>query len=480
MIKTPLKKTLTRWAACMALAPSLAFSFPSVYPTGTLIYQPEKAWSGYNLVGPSWWGDSSTYLVDMNGNIVKEWKGLMGHSAKMMPGGYITGQYGGLKTAKARQLDWDGNVVWKYDGAYMSHDMNREGNPVGYYAPGLDPKIKGGKTLLNAQFKGEKGLKHMPDIIPGGPIQGNYLLEVDWEGNILWEWDILDHLDQLGLDKNAYKALKKSFKFMASQGGASAESSGGKIMDLAHINAVSWVGPNPWYEAGDERFHPDNILWNSRNLSIIGITSRKTGEVVWQLGPNFDTDKRLRKMGPIIGSHGAHIIPKGLPGEGNLLVFDNGGVAGVGAPVPGSPLGLGTIKRHYSRILEINPVTMKVVWEYSAMKAGHGSVRNPHQFFSPFQSNVQRLPNGNTLITEASYGRMFEVTPSLEIVWEFVEPKWREPGGDNPVFRGYRIPYDWVPQLEKPVETAVVPPTMKNLRFESRGDEVATPILLKQ
>lgn len=476
MMKTKLKLAL----AGMALIPSLVSSFPSVYPTGTLIYKPEKAWGGYNLIGPSWWGDASTYMVDMNGKVVKEWKGLLGHSAKILPGGHISGQFGTIKKATAHVLDWDGNVIWKYDGAYNSHDINREGNPVGYYtpAPNMEPKVKGGRTLLNAQFRGTKGQKVRPEVMEGGPVEGNFLLEVDWEGNILWEWDINDHIDQLGLDEVAREALHGAHRFMSHNGGA-AVAAGKSAVDWAHINAVSWVGPNKWYDEGDERFHPDNILWTSRNTSIIAITSRKTGEIVWKMGPDYDSDPRTRRMGPIIGSHGAHIIPVGLPGAGNLLVFDNGGWSGVGDAVPGAPHGLGTMRRHYSRVLEVNPVTLEVVWEYSAEKANHGSVRNPHQFFSPFQSNAQRLPNGNTLITEAAYGRMFEVTEDLEIVWEFVESKWRNPGGDNPVFRGYRVPYDWVPQLQRPEEVAVTPPEMKDFRFEGRGEKVARPVVLK-
>jgi hypothetical protein len=305
----------------------------------------------------------------------------------------------------------------------------------------------------------------------GWPAQGNFILEVDWEGNILWEWDINDHIDELGLDATAREVLQESYKYL------DRHIKDGKYVDWAHINAMSWVGPNKWYDAGDERFHPDNVLWTSRNTSIIAITSRKTNKIGWKLGPDYDANPKLRKMGPIIGSHGGHIIPEGLPGAGNLLIFDNGGWSGIGYPVPGAPTGLGTMRRHYSRVLEINPVTLEVVWEYSALKAGHGSVRNPHQFFSPFQSNVQRLPNGNTFITEASYGRLFEVTPDLEIVWEFIEPKWRDPGGENPVFRAYRVPYDWVPQLSTPEEKAVTPPLMANFKFKSRGTEVAQPIV---
>ncbi|WP_438037357.1 hypothetical protein [Sorangium sp. So ce204] len=41
-----------------------------------------------------------------------------------------------------------------------------------------------------------------------------------------------------------------------------------------------------------------------------------------------------RRLGWIIGQHHAHLIPRGLPGEGNLLVFDNGGWAGYGSAAP--------------------------------------------------------------------------------------------------------------------------------------------------
>ena len=99
-------------------------------------------------------------------------------------------------------------------------------------------------------------------------------------------------------------------------------------------------------------------------------------------------------------------------------------------------------RRHYSRILEINPVTLEIVWQYRNSK-----------FFSPYASGMQRLPDGNTLITESGTGRVFEVTSGKEIVWEYIRPT--EGDGICPVFRAYRIPYDWIPQLrEKPIEKA--------------------------
>ena len=70
---------------------------------------------------------------------------------------------------------------------------------------------------------------------------------------------------------------------------------------------------------------------------------------------------------------------------------------------------------------------------------------------SPFISSAQRLPNGNTLITEGSDGRIFEVTADHELVWEYVSPYWGNGNLNmNLVYRAYRAPYDWVPQLPEP------------------------------
>ena len=51
-----------------------------------------------------------------------------------------------------------------------------------------------------------------------------------------------------------------------------------------------------WYDAGDERFHPDNLIFDARNANILAIISKKTGEIVWQIGPDFSKTKELRKL----------------------------------------------------------------------------------------------------------------------------------------------------------------------------------------
>ena len=125
---------------------------------------------------------------------------------------------------------------------------------------------------------------------------------------------------------------------------------GGGMGDWMHINSMSLLGPNRWYDGGDQRFHPDNIIWDSRESNILAITSKKTGEIVWKVGPDYNASKALKKLGWIIGQHHVHMIPRGLPGEGNILVYDNGGWAGYGAPNPGAPMGIKNALRDYSRV----------------------------------------------------------------------------------------------------------------------------------
>ena len=86
-------------------------------------------------------------------------------------------------------------------------------------------------------------------------------------------------------------------------------------------------------------------------------------------------------------------------------------------------------------------------------------------FYSCYISSAQRLPNGNTLITEGSDGRLLEVTPDHEIVWEYISPYFGTHITTNMVYRAYRYPYDYVPQVEKPEEVAIAPVDNEDFRL---------------
>jgi Arylsulfotransferase (ASST) len=468
-----IRRFFARAICALVLGPSILFAFPSVYPTGTTIYRPDKAWNGYTL-HPN---PEGAILIDMNGNMVKQWKGLDGRGGsgpyRILPGGFAMGSRGARgaphqDVIELVQLDWDGRVIWKFDRyeevrdpgkesiwmARQHHDYQREGNPVGYYVPGLDPLVDRGQTLILSH----KNLSNPK--ITDKLLVDDVIYEVTWEGEIVWEWLFSDHFDELGFSEEAKNTLYRHPGWNEQRGSA----------DWLHINSMSTLGPNKWHDAGDPRFHPDNIIWSARAANIIGITDKKTGKIVWRVGPDYTVTPALRALGQIVGQHHPHMIPKGLPGEGNILVFDNGGgPAGYGAPNPMSVTGERNAQRDYSRVVEFDPVTLAIAWEYSPATIGYQTPQHAYRFYSGFISSAQRLLNANTLITEGANGRVFEVTGEREIVWEYVSPFFYTP---NPrfkptqqIYRAYRVPYDWVPQLPQPVEKAVVPPDNSKFRI---------------
>jgi hypothetical protein len=323
----------------------------------------------------------------------------------------------------------------------------------------MEPLVDRGNTLILCHKNVER-----PEI-SGRPLLDDTIVEVTWEGKVVWEWTCSDHFGELGFDENAKNALFRNPYLRTPQS---------KYGDWMHLNSMSRLGPNRWYDAGDVRFHPDNIIWDSRTANIIAIIEKKTGSIVWKLGPDYSNSDKLRKMGWIIGQHHAHLIPRGLPGEGNILVFDNGGQAGYGAPNPGSPNGVGNALRDRSRVLELDPMTLDVVWTSSPPQDGRsqGAPRGL-SIYSSFISSAQRLPNGNTLVTEGSCGRIIEVARDYEIVWEYISPYFSKKTFMNAVYRAYRVPYDWVPQADQPRERAV--PRQDNSRFRVPGSHVTKP-----
>jgi outer membrane protein assembly factor BamB len=454
------------WVAVSAIAliPACALAAPTVYPTGTTIYRPDKTWSGYTILDTP--EEQGAVLIDMNGNTLRQWKELAASPApfRILPGGYVMG---GDRPREPHQesialveLDWNGKEVWRFDhteqvqtkdgktvwAARQHHDWQREGSPVGYFAPGAEPLATSGRTLILTHKNVTK-----PEITDK-LLEDDHIIEVSWSGKILWDWLASDHIDELGFSEDARNAIYRSVPLNKDRGSA----------DWLHMNAMSYVGPNHWFEAGDERFNPENILFSSRNANIIGIIDR-SGAIVWRLGPDYRQSEAQAKIGQLIGQHDPHIIPEGLPGAGNLLVFDNGGAAGYGFANPAAPAGQDSLRRFNSRVLEINPVTLEKVWEYSIPGT------EQFRFFSQYVSAAQRLPNGNTMITEGADGRIFELDPEGEIVWEYVSPYFgSKVTNRNMMFRAYRVPYEWIPQLPQPTERPVVPPKLQDFHIAAQ------------
>lgn len=128
--------------------------------------------------------------------------------------------------------------------------------------------------------------------------------------------------------------------------------------------------------------------------------------------------------------------PVELP-NGRWLIFDNGNFR------PGAHVA-------FSRVIEVDPRDAnRVVWQYADPTV--------NLFYTPFMGSAQRLPNGNTHITESASGRIFEVTPAGEVVWEFILPWFAPypdeaarrtgPGELNSVFQTFRYAPEQVPWL---------------------------------
>lgn len=395
---------------------------------------------GYNLLADI---NSKPILIDMEGNIIHIWNNIS-FGAIMLPGGSAIGPNTlreeyifGREYCEMTEESWDGKIKWKFSNwdndsnglmmARQHHDFVRDGNPIGYYAPSQD-FVSNGNTLILGHYN------EVVKEISNKELVNDVIYEVNYKGNLTgFEWRASDHFDEFGFNLKEKIGMYlfpgyhliftipnlRNWSFIK--------------CDWFHLNSISRLGKNHWYDEGDDRFNPKNIMISSRHANIIAIIDFEKGNIVWKIGPNYSKETEEGKnIGQIIGPHHAHIIPKGLPGAGNLLIFDNGGISGYGM------CGMPNKFRFYSRIIEINPSTKEIVWEYSHKK-GLSLIPSGeyHKFFSKFLSSAQRLPNGNTLITEGMSKRIFEVNQEKEIVWEFIF--------SGIVYRCYRIPPEWVP-----------------------------------
>lgn len=473
-----MKKIWIAFGLCaLLMAPATLSAFPTVYPTGTTIYKPDKCQNGYTVYATETEGEGSV-LIDMNGNIVKQWKNMsnLDHPVKLLQGGYIMGstrekpnhigrEWKHPESTDLSVMDWNGKIVWSFPKAGMHHDFQLPGNPVGYWVPGMPLTFNTDKVLILSHKMVAN--KKISDKL----LEDDYIAEIDSKGNILWDYLYSDGFNEMGYKEEDKNTMYKwpnlaATRVKGTQGG-----------DWTHVNCASYVGPNKWYDEDPVKyamFHPENIISDGRQTNTIEIIDRKTKKRVYQIGPYYAPDtvwtfngkkypNAYKRLDWIVGLHHTHMIPKGLPGEGNILIYDNGGRGGYGAPNPGSPTGMNNAIRDSSRVIEINPTTLRVEWEFSGRTMGY---RDEYKIYSSYVSSAQRLPNGNTLITNGAVGQFMEVTPDLEIVWEYISPYFNKNGKYNLVYRCYRVPYDYVPQLKKPVETAVIPADNSKLRIQ--------------
>src|SRR5262249_45382670 len=116
----------------------------------------------------------------------------------------------------------------------------------------------------------------------------------------------------------------------------------------------------------------------------------------------------------IFAQHDAHWIPRGLPGAGHLLVFNNGIARPDGSYSSVDEVVLPVDSEgRYARPSGSALGPEKLTWSYGTNQA---------DFYSMFLSSAQRLPDGNTLICSGINGTLFEVTPAHEVLWKYINP----------------------------------------------------------
>jgi hypothetical protein len=322
-------------------------------------YDPKASSGGYNLV---LFRRRVPLLIDMNGRIVHAWPEVR------VTGRARLNRDGSLAVIGTdnliKEYTWEGELAWHFrlDDIHdlPHHDLIR---------------LRNENYLI---------------LVHDGQSYADYLLEVNRAGEVVWSWFVEDHVGEFPTwDPES--------------------------TDPSHSNSIHELPPNRWFDSGDERFEPGNILVSARNLNTIFIIDKTSGEVVWTHSQGFD------------GQHEAVMLERGLRGAGLIMVFNNG---------------LENLNDYRRSVVEaINPVSGERKWKYSS-----------DYFFSSVGGTAQPLPRNNVLITSSHGGRVFEITGWGRIVWEWIPPYMP--------MRVERVAYDHCPQLAglpTPEETQVIP-----------------------
>lgn len=279
---------------------------------------------------------------------------------------------------------------------------------------------------------------------PGIPDDKRYIARYDWNGRLLWKHPLHAHHDVERTPSGRLLALTFERKRVPRFGSSidtrddrlTLLDDDGKVLeslslldafsntpgldvvpvapsklgvvpwlDVFHANSVDWMH-RPELAEVSPIYALDNVLVCSRHQNRIAIVSWTRKRVVWSWGP-----------GELLGPHDAQVLP-----DGHILVFDNG------------------MGRGWSRVVELDPLTKKVVWQYRAA--------NPRDFYTLSKGSCQRLANGNTLIADSDNGTAFEVTPSGETVWSFATPHRGPRGNRLAIVRMRRIDRSVVDALD--------------------------------
>jgi hypothetical protein len=370
-------------------------------------------------------GYKTTYLIDIDKSTVHTWQSnynacssvyLLGDTALLRAAqatvGYTRFNTTGGRGGRVELFDWDGNLLWSYQHAsnnYMLHhdiEMLPNGNVlmVAWEYKTRDQAIAAGRN---------------PSLVTTAGLWPDKVIEVEPNGtsggNIVWEWHVWDHLIQ------DYDATKADFgvvgdhpelinlNFKHDLGGSS-------TADWLHTNAVDY---NPQFDQilltprkFSEVWVIDHSTTTAEAASHSGGSSGKGGDLLYRWGNPQTYDRGTSADQQFFVPHDGRWIEPGLPGEGDILIFNNG---------QGRPGG------NYSSVDQITPPIQGDGSYYLASGLAYGPADfnwsytdNPvTDFYAANISGAHRLPNGNTLICNGPTGRFFEVTTAGSVVWEY-------------------------------------------------------------
>jgi hypothetical protein len=168
-----------------------------------------------------------------------------------------------------------------------------------------------------------------------------------------------------------------------------------------------------------------------------GGRSGKGGDLLYRWGNPRAYRAGTKADQTLFAQHNAQWIRRGLPGEGHLLVFNNGGHRPDGDYSSVDELILPVdAQGRYHRESGAAYGPKAPVWSYSAPKKS--------DFYAFFISGAHRLPNGGTFICSGPNGTLFEVTPDKQLVWKYVNPTkggFGPPGGPGGSPMGQVLPW---------------------------------------
>lgn len=329
-------------------------------------------------------------------------------------------------------IDWEGNQLWEFDYCTPKrHCMHHD----------IEPMPNGNILLIVNDFKTHEeaesiGFKPTNDRA----IAFQRIIEIepnlkDGSTRIVWEWDILDHIVQdLYPDRPNYgKPSEHIGKIDVNYVGKSTKFIPGSVF---HFNAISYNEERDQILVSNfgtnEIFILDHSTTTKEAKTDKGGASGKGGDLIYRWGnPNAYGMAGIESR-QLFKQHDAAWIPKGIPGKGDISIFNNG--------VNRKPMYTAYIElelpklrnSRYQRASNKPFGPMAPAYEFSEFAGDE-----PEVFFAPFMSGARRLPNGNIFGVSGIVSGMFEVTDEGEEVLRTV------PGSRSTFYRAYKFSKDY-------------------------------------